>query len=142
MSMTRSDAIEYLAGRLRELLADTGITPDTAGLNDVVDESLLLMGVADDDLSTAQVFGYRRVLRWQALERFADAMTPRGNVSISAGTPNISKSVSPGPANDLLLKRLAVAKQEAAPYLVAANDGAFSTGTVRLGAMEECGWAF
>jgi hypothetical protein len=51
----------------------------------------------------------------------------------------VSKSTQGGQMATAIAARLEKAKAEAAPYLVAANDGAFSTGTVRLGAMTE-GW--
>jgi hypothetical protein len=145
MSMTRDQAIEYLADSLGPLLQEAGISPDTSGLNSVLDDALLLMGTSYDALADAEIGdgdipGYRAVLRYAALLKAQDALLTRVNTSISLGTPSVSKSVSGQQITDTLAKRLVIAKAEAEPYL-AAGTGSFTTGTIQLGAFGGACWS-
>jgi hypothetical protein len=147
MGMTRADAITYLAGKLGVLLADAGIAPNAAGLGSVVDDALLLTGVAYADLATAtvadaDVIGFRAVLIYQALQAALDAVVNRVSYSKSLGTPSVSKSESRNQIVDNLTKRLALAKAAADPYVVEVGDGGFSTGAVALGAIGGDKWSF
>lgn len=117
MGMTRSDATSYLSGILAQLLTDAGLgTTDTAGaLKEVIDDALLMTGVAYDDLATAtvasaDVLGFRLVLTYAALLRIDGA---RGDRASSFSEGGVSASWN----RDSWNKRLEAAKAAALPYL-------------------------
>lgn len=117
--MTRSLAAAFLAGIYSQQLTEVGLTAvdNDANVGPVIDEALLRLGTAYDDLATTEVTGdtitgYRVLLRYFGLSRILDAVQHR--VNISGGNPSASKSAGDYPKE--LRARLADLAKEAANY--------------------------
>lgn len=136
MAFGRVDAASYLGGVLAQWLTDAGMTAaDTAGnLKEPIDDAFLAVGVAWDDLATAEVAaagvpGLRKVLRWQGLARVLDAIGGRVDVDIAGdGGKKRSQAVV------ALSKRVEEARAAAAPYVTA--PAGWRAGAVGLGWVE------
>ena len=95
--MNRTAAVEYLTGQYGSgannllALADVGLTDESGGLKEIIDDALLMMGTAYGDLATAQpgdAVGYRAALRYVALTRIIaglNAKTQQGVVQAGTG---------------------------------------------------------
>lgn len=134
MAMTRADSADYLAGTLAQLLTDAGLddSDDPGGLKEIIDDALLMVGTAYDDLATAtvasaDVLGYRAVLRYAGLLRTYDAILNR--VDIQASTPSVSKNRSQFVRQ--MENRIRLAKEAAEPFIT--DSGAWGSGTFTLG---------
>lgn len=135
MPMTRAAAATYVAGSFSQLLTDAGMgNADEAGeLAEVIDDALLMTGVAYGDLATAtvadaDVLGFRKVLAYAALLRIADARADRAS-SVSLDGPSMSKTWN----RDSFQKRIDAAKEAAAPYVV---SGEWGSGTIAFDYLE------
>lgn len=133
MTMNRADSASYLAGTLAQWLTDAGLAAtDSAGaLKEVIDDALLMTGTAYADLATAtvadaDVFGYRKVLRYTGLLRIQDAIGSR--VDLQLDGPQMSKSRSQ--AVRQIDKIVGDAEKQAAPFIV--STGQWSEGTISL----------
>lgn len=100
--MTRANATAFVAGVYAQQLTEAGLTAadDAANLGPVIDEALLTLGTSYDDLATAEVAsadvrGYRSLLRYFGLNRIYAAVMHR--VNISGGNPSASKSAGDYP---------------------------------------------
>lgn len=143
--MNRAALAAELWGRLQRPFAEVGITnSDTSGnLKEPIDATLTALGTAYGDLATGTVesgseaaaialavyYGYVAML---------DGIATRVTRSMSAATPNVSRTDNYSELTDTLeaaLKRAAVA---ASPYLPA--DGTFVTGSIAMDIIEpvEC----
>jgi len=134
MSMTRVNAFTYLTVQLRGLLDEvgTGIAAPNQAIDLVIDDALLMIGVAASGLATAvvadsQVFGYRRVLRYAGLLFVYDQALNR--VDIQIADPDVRKSRSQFVAQ--LEKAIAAAKSEAEPFIVATAE--ITAGAIAFG---------
>lgn len=132
--MDRSSSADYLAGTLAQLLTDAGLdaTDDPGGLKEIIDDALLMTGTAYDELATAtvasaDVLGYRAVLRFAGLLRIRDAIAHR--VDITLDGPQMSKRRSQ--ATTALDKMIEQAKAAADPFIT--DSGSWGTGTFVLG---------
>jgi hypothetical protein len=126
MSMSRADAVTFLAGIYAQQLTESGITAtdDAANLGPVIDEALLTLGTSYDDLATAAVEsadvpGYRVLLRYFGLSRIYEAVMHR--VNISGGNPSASKSAGDYPKE--LRAALEILKVQAAQYGLVSGAG-------------------
>lgn len=135
--MNRSDAALYLNSQLGALFTDVGVDlgedPATA-LADVIDDALLLTGVAYSDLADAEVSdadvpGFRLVLRYVGLRAVYDRAQNRVDKTIN--DPNVSKRSSQ--FVDHLKDALAGAQAAAEPYLSGRGAEAFTTGAIVFG---------
>lgn len=124
--MDREASADYLAGSLANWFTETGIaaTDDPGSLAEIIDDALLAIGTAYDDLATATVTddiaGYRKVLRYMGLLKIQSAYI-RADVSLS--TPGVSKRY--GSVSDGLAKAIAAAKTEADPFISTTGDWGF-----------------
>jgi len=131
--MNRDAAYTYLVSQFSSAFADAGVDyNDPLVLDPVIDDALLMIGVAASDLPTyvvddADVYGYRKVLRYAGLESIYYAIMHRTDVTIS--DPNVSKRRSQ--AVDNILKALDRARAEADIYLV--GESIFQTGSITFG---------
>ena len=132
MAFDRAAAAAYLAGSLAELLADAGLgTDDDPGeLAEVIDDALLMTGVAYDDLASAtvasaDVLGFRRVLTYAALLRIDAARGDRASQISAGGTTVAWTRVSSWQA------RLDAAEKAARPFMV--GTGQWASGSLVLG---------
>lgn len=123
MSMSRSDAATYVASSFSQLLTDAGMGSDdeTGELKEVIDDALLMTGVAYGDLATATVangdiLGFRAVLKYAALLRIADARGDRAS-NISEGGTSVAWNRSD------FQKRIDAAQAAAGPYVVSGQWG-------------------
>lgn len=89
MTVSRADAITFLARRLGLIAPSVGVTntDDGNGYSDVIDAALLALGTDYDDLATATVDvadggKYRALLYYHGLQRLADAATVKYSVTI------------------------------------------------------------
>lgn len=117
--MTRANALSFLAGIYAQQLTEAGLSAidDAASLGPVIDEALLTLGTSYDDLATATVAsadvrGYRVLLRYFGLSRIYVSVLHR--VNISGGNPSASKSAGDYPKE--LRAALDVLAKEAANY--------------------------
>lgn len=90
MGMTRTQAVSYLGNRYASYQQEVGVTADDtgSGYKDVVDDSLLRLGVAYEDVATAEVasdlvLAYRALLRYYSLKLFDDRLGTRLSYSVS-----------------------------------------------------------
>lgn len=137
MSMSRADALAYLVGTLAQWISDAGmLSTDAAGAwKEPIDDALLMTGTAYADLTTAtvadaDVFGYRKVLRYTGLLRIQDAIGSR--VDLQLDGPQMSKSRSQ--AVEQLGKIIAKAKEDADAFFV--STGHWDSGTIALDFIE------
>lgn len=133
--MDREASANYLAGSLANWFTETGIsaTDDPGSLAEIIDDALLAIGTAYEDLAAAEVIseiaGYRKVLRYLGLLKIQSAYI-RADVSLS--TPGVSKRY--GSVSDGLAKAVAAAKADADPFM--ATTGEWGTGTISLDFLE------
>ena len=90
MGMTRTQAVSYLGNRYSAYQQEAGVTADDtgSGYKDVLDDSLLRLGVAYEDVATAEVasdlvLAYRALLRYYSLKLFDDRLGTRLSYSVS-----------------------------------------------------------
>lgn len=119
MSVSRQAALSFLGGIYAQQIAEAGlvVVDDAANFGPAIDEALLTLGTAYDDLATAEVessdvVGYRALLRYFGLSRILDAVLERVNVRL--GDPNVSKDRRQYVEN--LQKRLETLAAQAANY--------------------------
>jgi hypothetical protein len=117
--MTRANARDFLAGVYAQQLTEAGLTAEdnAANLGPVIDEALLVLGTSYDDLATAEVAsadvqGYRALLRYFGLSRVLDAVMNRVDVTLDG--PQMSKRRSQ--YVEALQKRLDVLAKDATNY--------------------------
>lgn len=135
--MDRSAAADYLAGTLAQLLTDAGLdaTDDPGALAEIIDDALLMVGTAYDDLATATVassdaLGFRKVLSYAGLLRLYDAILNRVDITLS--TPSVSKSRSQFVRQ--MENRIRFARDAAEPFI--ADSGQWGTGTISFDYLE------
>ena len=135
--MSRENAADYLAGTLTQLLTDAGLaaTDDPGALKEIIDDALLMVGTAYDDLATASVanadvLGFRKVLSYAGLLRVYDAILNRVDFNISS--PGISKSRSQFVRQ--MENRIRFAREAAEPFI--ADSGQWGTGTISFDYLE------
>lgn len=138
MSMTRADSLAYLAGTLAQWLTDAGLaSTDSAGaLKEPIDDALLMTGTAYADLedatvADADIYGYRKVLRYTGLLRIQDAIGSR--VDLQLDGPQMSKSRSQ--AVRQIAGFVDDAKKAADPFIIVAT-GTWESGTITLDFIE------
>lgn len=96
MGMTRGRALSYLDGQFNTgpapLQGEAGVSTidDEPNYGAVIDDALLTLGIAYDDLATADVAAdkvgdYRVLLRYYALTKFVDAFGTRLTYNVSTG---------------------------------------------------------
>ena len=90
MGMTRLQAVSYLGNRYSAYQTEAGVSADDTGTGytDVIDDSLLRLGVAYENLATAEVdstlvLAYRALLRYYSLKLFDDRLGTRLSYSVS-----------------------------------------------------------
>lgn len=135
MSWDRADAATYLASTLgaRLMQASIGNEDEIGELKEPIDDALLLMSVAEDDLETATIadtFGFRRVLRATTLQRISDGIGPRAN--LSAG----STSVSYGNADATRADELKRAWLDAEPFITATTSNVYAMTSINYDFIE------
>lgn len=149
--MNRTDAALYLETQLGPVLTAVGydLGDPFSALSDVLDDALLLFGVAYDSLATAEVSaadvpGFRAVLRVAGLRSAYDrALT---HVDISVSDPSVSKQRSQLVAH--LKEALAKAESDAAPYMASDATADFQSGSITYGprtvpvGYEDASWLF
>ena len=128
--MSRLDAVAYVTGLMTTTLAKAGIDPADAGLDSVVDDTLLLMGVAYTDLPTtvvadAQVVAYRAVLAYVALEKVYDAVLTFVDYTKSLGTPGVSKGERLSQMVAQVAARLVTARDKAAAFVTVSDENSW-----------------
>lgn len=139
--MNRAALAAELWGRLQRPFAEVGITnSDTTGnLKEPIDATLLALGTAWGDVATGTVaagdelkaitvavyYGYAAML---------DAVSTRVTRSLSAASPQVSRTDAFTDLTKTLEAAMARAKAAALPYLPA--DSSWGYGTVSLGFIE------
>jgi hypothetical protein len=137
MSWDRADAATYLASTLSTWLTQAGLgnEDDLEQLKEPIDDALLLMGVAEDDLVTATIsdtFGFRKVLRYTALMRIWDAFGDRPASKSHGGPASLSKTYD----NKRLDDMIAAAEAAAAPFITATTSNVYVMTSVNYDYLE------
>lgn len=137
MSITRTNAADYIAGMFAQQLTDAGLaTTDTTGaLKEPIDTALRLTGTSHADIATATVsdadaVGFFAVLDYTALLRIQRAILLR--VDLQLDGPQMSKSRSQ--AVRQIERAVDDAKKAADPFIV--ESGEWGYGTITLDYLE------
>ena len=138
MGMTRTQAISYLNNRYSAYQLEAAVTPDdtASGYKDVVDDSLLKLGTAYEDLDTAEVASefvlpYRALLRYYGLKLFDDRLGTRLSYNVS-GT-GVDEKLGALVAQVRTAIAMATAGLRTLGYPVEGTDEGASIHTLRLG---------
>jgi len=108
--MTRTEAVEYLTQLYSDLETLTGVTAtDTdAGYKQVINDALLKLPVSYDNAIdstytvTASIVPYRALLRYYAVTKYKQKLSPDESYGITGEGVNIKRSVAFAQVNMLL----------------------------------------
>lgn len=141
MSLSRAELAAELWGRLQRPFAEVGITnSDTTGnLKEPLDATLSALGVAYADLGVGVVqYGDElkaiTVAVYYGYAAMLDAVSTRVTRSLSAASPQVSRTDNFTDLTRTLEAAMARAKAAALPYLPA--EGSWGYGTISLGFIE------